>query len=128
MVPDLNAIPFGGCLQLAFGQRVELEIAAFVPKPGIGVGDVSHANGNWKRRRAPHGALNLGNNFRSVAGRAHPVDSRDLPAAIDFNLQHTNRVQQWRQLATENAVAILAIKVIGGVLPVIAWVGSCGDR
>lgn len=118
----------GRCLQLAFGQRVELKIAAFVPKPGIGVGDASHANGNWKRRRTPHGALNLGNNFRGVAGRAHPVDRRDLPAAIDFNLQNANRVQQWRQLATENAAAVLTVKVIGGILPVIAWIGSCGDR
>lgn len=118
----------GRCLQLSFGQRVELETAAFVPKPGIGVGDASHASGNWKRRRAPHGALNLGNHFRRVAGRAHPVDGSDLPATINFNLQHTNRVQQWRQFAGEDAVAVLAINVSGGVFPVIAWVGSGGDR
>lgn len=128
MVPELNAIRFGRCLHLAFGQRVELKVAAFMPKPGIGVSDASHANGNWIRRRTSHGALNLGNNFRSMAGRAHPADSRDLPAAIDFDLQNANRVQQWGHLAAEDAVAVLTIKVLGGILTVIAWVGRCGDR
>ena len=95
MVPELNPMRSGRCLQLAFGQRVELEIAAFVPKPCIGVGDASHANGNWIRRRVPHSALNLGNHFRSVAGRAHPVNRRHLPLTIDFNLQNANGVKQW---------------------------------
>lgn len=127
MVHEPKAMRFGRCLQLTFGQRVELKIAAFVPKPGIGVGHAAHASGHWKRRRPSHRAFNFCHDFGGVAGRAHPACGGDLPAAIDFNLQYANCVQQWRQLAAEDAAAVLVIKVLGGILTVIARVACCGD-
>ena len=36
-------------LQLSLGQRIQLEMAAFVPQPGVGVGDAAHLDRRGKR-------------------------------------------------------------------------------
>ena len=72
-------------LELAFGQGVELELAALVPQPGIGVGDLAHARRCREGRRCAHRAQYLGHHLRRMAGRAAPLDAGDLPVAVDVD-------------------------------------------
>jgi len=56
-----NGTPLGGSdprsggargfnsLQLSFGQRIQLKMAALMPQPGVGVGDAAHLDRRGKR-------------------------------------------------------------------------------
>ncbi len=59
--------------KLPFCEGVELEGAASVPQPGVGVGHATHAAGRGVGCCGAHGALDLGNHLGGVFGCAHPA-------------------------------------------------------
>ena len=83
-------------LSLACGQCIELEVPAFVPQPGVGVGHAGQANRGGEGGRSAYGALDLGHHLRCVAWRAQPTGGRDVPVAVNFNLEDAHGVEQWR--------------------------------
>ena len=105
--------------ELAFGQGVELEIAALVPQPGVGVGHLAQAAGRRGRGGSAHGAFNLDLPPRARGGAqvqcrraTRPWRSMSLPA------------RQWRTAwaaaCLANALLVVAVEVAGSVL--------CGSR
>jgi len=108
-------------LQLAFGQRVELEASALVPQPGVGVGHVAHLDGGGKGRRRSHRTFNLGHHFRCMAGCAHPAQGGHRTLAIDVHLQYGYGMEQRRQFSCVDAIAVLGVQVARAIAPVFAW-------
>lgn len=104
---------------LSFCQRIQLELAAFVPQPSVGVGDPAHADGRGVGLCQTHGAFNLGHHLRRVIGGAHPVGAGDMAFAVHFNLQHPHGVEQGRHLATVNPLYVSFIQVAGRITPVV---------
>ncbi len=116
----------GAALQLPLGEGVELESSAFVPQPGFGVGDRAQDERTREGRCPANRVLYFSHHFRRVGGCAHPIDLGDLTHGVDIDLQHTDGVQQGRQLASINSVCVLPIKVGRCSPPVIPLALGCG--
>ena len=116
----------GVALQLPLGEGVELEASTFVPQPGFGVSDQAQGERTWEGRCPANRVLYFSHHFRRVGGYAHPINLGDLTHGADIDLQHTDGVQQGRQLASINSVCVLPIEVGRCSLPVIPLGLGCG--
>ena len=116
----------GVALQLPLGEGVELEASAFVPQPGFGVGDRAQGERTREGRCPANRVLYFSHHFRRVGGYAHPIDLGDLTHGADIDLQHTDGVQQGRQLSGINSVCVLPIEVGRCSPPVIPLGLGCG--
>jgi len=117
----------GAALQLPLGEGVELEAPTFVPQPGFGVGDRAQGERPREGRCPANRVLYFSHHFRRVGGYAHPIDLGDLTHRANIDLQHTDGVQQGRQLARINSVCVLPIEVGRCSPPVIPLGLGCGS-
>ncbi|VWX62422.1 hypothetical protein VARIO8X_60222 [Burkholderiales bacterium 8X] len=113
-------------LQLAFAQRVQLEMTALVPQPGIGIGHLAEPRRGREGRGLQHRPLDLLDDLGRMPRGAHPVHRQHPAVGIEIHLQRADRVEQRRQLAAVDPLLVDFVEMTRGILPVVARVAGIG--
>ena len=99
---------------LAFGQRVELEVATFVHQPNVGVNRLAQL-GRWRKwprfaDHRHHPGPNLGRR-----GRAANPHVDDVAAGVDLGVDDRHAIQERRHAALVDAHRVGRVQVLGRV-------------